>query len=123
MRPEVRMTKHPSTKETRNPKFGSRLALCFFSIPIGVGVAIAIGIKNTIGWILTREALLDRFVAMLTKLGQRDCAVRKSKQAGVDPDSDPDFDMPPTYWLLGCGRSPRWDFALLFCWIQASIRS
>jgi hypothetical protein len=70
--------------------------LCYRSI-IGVGVDIGIGIgiegqKNA-----TRKALLDRIVAMLTKLGQRGYTVREDKPqytVGIDtdPDSDPDTD-------------------------------
>lgn len=43
----------------------------------------------------TRKALLDRVVAMLTKLGQRGYAVHEDQAqyaVGVDPDSDPDTD-------------------------------
>jgi len=43
----------------------------------------------------TRKALLDRIVAMLTKLGQRGCTVRGDQpqytvRIDPDPDSDPD---------------------------------
>jgi hypothetical protein len=45
----------------------------------------------------TRKALLDRIVAMLTKLGQRGCTVRGDQPqytVRIDPDpySDPDTD-------------------------------
>ena len=43
----------------------------------------------------TRKALLDRIVAMLTKLGQRGYAVHEDKAQyieGIDPDPDPDPD-------------------------------
>ena len=42
-----------------------------------------------------RKALLDRIVAMLTKLGQRGYAVNEDQAqytAGVDPDTDSDPD-------------------------------
>jgi hypothetical protein len=45
------------------------------------------------------KALLDRIVAMLTKLGQRGYAVHEETQAyrtnQIDPDTDPDTDPDP----------------------------
>jgi hypothetical protein len=80
--------------------------LCIIGIGIGIGIE---GQKNA-----TRKALLDRIVAMLTKLEQRGYTVREDKPQytigiDTDPDSDPDTDgnqeqtgSPTT----GCRRRP-----------------
>ena len=59
---------------------------CWGGSKIGVGVAIGIGIERK---------LLDRIVAMLTKLEERGYAVHKDPAehtTWLDPDSDPDTD-------------------------------